>query len=106
MPRLAVVTLLLVLAAPAWALDRVTFATNWRAQAEQGGFYQAVVDGTYARRGLDVTIQQGGPQTNARLLLAAGRVDFAMGSNLIQTFEAVRQRFPSSMSPACSRSIR
>jgi NitT/TauT family transport system substrate-binding protein len=72
----------------------VTFATNWRAQAEHGGFYQAIADGAYARYGLDVAIQQGGPQINARLLLAAGRVDFAMGANLIQTFEAVEQNIP------------
>jgi len=94
MPRIILAVLLLALASPACALDRVTFATNWRAQAEHGGFYQAVVDGTYARYGLDVKIQQGGPQTNARLLLAAGRVDFAMGANLIQTFEAVQQKIP------------
>lgn len=46
-------------APPAAALDRVTFATNWRAEAERGGFYQAVADGTYAKYGLDVTILQG-----------------------------------------------
>ncbi len=80
--------------APAFALDKISFATNWRAQAEHGGFYQAVADGTYARYGLDVAIRQGGPQTNTRLLLAAGRVDFAMGANLIQSFEAVKQDIP------------
>jgi len=90
----SVFCLLCSVCAPALALDKVTFATNWRAQAEHGGFYQAVADGTYARYGLDVTILQGGPQTNARLLLAAGRVDFAMGANLIQTFEAVKQNIP------------
>jgi NitT/TauT family transport system substrate-binding protein len=83
-----------VVALPAFALDKVAFATNWRAQAEHGGFYQAVADGTYARYGLDVTIQQGGPQINARLLLAAGRVDFAMGANTIQMFESVQQNVP------------
>ncbi len=91
--RLAAV-LLLFLSAPAWALDKVSFATNWRAQAEHGGFYQALVDGTYKRYGLDVTIMQGGPQINARLLLAAGRVDFAMGANTIQMFESVAQNVP------------
>ncbi len=95
MPRRLLI-LLFVLAglAPAQALDKITFATNWRAQAEHGGFYQAVADGTYARYGLEVRILQGGPQINARLLLAAGRVDFAMGSNLIQTFDAVKQKIP------------
>ncbi|WP_424363483.1 ABC transporter substrate-binding protein [Methylocystis parvus] len=92
--RLVIAFLTLFAALPALALDKVTFATNWRAQAEHGGFYQAVVDGTYARYGLDVTIQQGGPQINARLLLAAGRVDFAMGANTIQMFESVQQNVP------------
>ena len=49
-------------AAPALAQDKVTYGTNWLAQAEHGGFYQAVADGTYAKYGLDVTIRQGGPQ--------------------------------------------
>ena len=52
------------------AADKVTFATNWLAEAEHGGFYQAVADGTYAKYGLDVKIMQGGPQANNRLLLA------------------------------------
>ncbi len=81
-------------ASPALALDHVTFATNWRAEAEHGGFYQALVDGTYAKYGLDVTIQQGGPQNNARLLLAAGRIDFDLGGNMIQAFTGVEQDVP------------
>ena len=81
-------------ASPALALDHVTFATNWRAEAEHGGFYEALVDGTYAKYGLDVTIQQGGPQSNARLLLAAGRVDFDLGANMIQAFTGVEQDVP------------
>ncbi|MGD9658919.1 MAG: ABC transporter substrate-binding protein [Methylocystis sp.] len=88
------VAIALFCAAHAHALDKVSFATNWRAQAEHGGFYQAVADGTYARYGLDVTVLQGGPQLNARLLLAAGRVDFAMGANTIQMFESVQQNVP------------
>ena len=51
-------------AGPAMALDKVTFGTNWLAEAEHGGFYQAVADGTYAKYGLDVTIVQGGPQAS------------------------------------------
>jgi len=43
------------------ALDKVTFGTNWVAEAEHGGFYQALADGTYRKYGLDVTIRQGGP---------------------------------------------
>ena len=46
-------------AVPAMALDKVTFGTNWKAQAEHGGFYQAVADGTYEKYGLDVTIRPG-----------------------------------------------
>ncbi|MGD9544015.1 MAG: ABC transporter substrate-binding protein [Methylocystis sp.] len=92
--RLVAFLIALLIAAPAAALDKVRFATNWRAQAEHGGFYQAVADGTYARYGLDVAILQGGPQLNARLLLAAGRVDFAMGANTIQMFESAQQNVP------------
>ena len=88
-------TLLALLLAPAAeALDKVRFVTNWRAEAEHGGFYQAIVDGTYARYGIEVELQQGGPQLNSQILLAAGRVDFALGSNSMQIFEAVRQNTP------------
>lgn len=86
--------LLLAQIAPGFAADKVRLATNWRAEAEHGGFYQALVDGTYARYGLDVTIVPGGPQLNTRLLLAAGRVDFALGSNTVEMFDAVRQNTP------------
>jgi NitT/TauT family transport system substrate-binding protein len=61
------------------AQDKVTFATNWLAQAEHGGYYQAVADGTYAKYGLDVTIAQGGPQSPGRPMLVAGQVQFYMG---------------------------
>ena len=74
--------------------DKVTFGTNWLAEAEHGGYYQAVVDGTYAKYGLDVTILPGGPQANNRLLLLAGKIDFYMGGNFIQAFEAVEQKIP------------
>ena len=74
--------------------DKVSFATNWLAEAEHGGFYQAVADGTYARYGLDVTIVPGGPQANNRLLLVAGKIDFNMGANLIQAFDAVAAQVP------------
>ena len=79
---------------PAAAADRVIFGTNWVAQPEHGGFYQALADGTYARYGLDVTILPGGPQVNNRMLLSAGRVDFYMGGNLIQAFSALEQDIP------------
>jgi NitT/TauT family transport system substrate-binding protein len=93
---------LLSLASPVRALDRpsgrpldkVTFATNWLAEGEHGGFYQAKADGTYEKYGLDVTILQGGPNANTKLLLAAGKVEFSLGANLIQAFDAVKQNVP------------
>jgi len=53
---------------------KVTFVTDWKAQAEHGGFYQALAEGTYAKAGLDVTIRQGGPSVNTPQLIAAGAV--------------------------------
>lgn len=78
----------------AQAPDKVSFGTNWVAQAEHGGFYQAVADGTYAKHGLSVTIMQGGPNANNRLLLAAGKLDFYMMANSLQGFDAVAQNVP------------
>jgi hypothetical protein len=83
-----------LVAGPAVALDEVTFGTNWLAQAEHGGFYQAVVDGTYEEFGLDVTIRPGGPQAGNRNLLIAGRIDFYMGGNMIEPFNAVKEGIP------------
>ena len=83
-------------AAPAHAqqLDKVSFGTNWVAEAEHGGFYQAVADGTYEKYGLDVTIVPGGPQVNNRMLLLAGKIDFFMSANSLQSFDAVAQNIP------------
>jgi len=69
------------LISPAQAADKVTFGTNWLAEAEHGGYYQAVADGTYAKYGLEVKILPGGPQANNRLLLAAGRIEFLSAMN-------------------------
>src|SRR5437660_10348309 len=85
------------LGAPAAAqqnLDQVKFGTNWVAEAEHGGFYQAVADGTYRRYGLDVTIVPGGPQVNNRILLPVGKIDFFLSANLLQAFDAVEQNVP------------
>jgi NitT/TauT family transport system substrate-binding protein len=76
------------------AQEKVTYMTNWLAQAEHGGYYQAVADGTYKECGLDVTIQPGGPQVSGRPLLLAGKIDFYMGGNLLQAFEAASQDIP------------
>ena len=84
----------LAFATAANAADKVSFGTNWLAEAEHGGYYQALVDGTYAKYGLDVTIVPGGPQANNGLLLAAGKLDFYMGGNLLLAFDAVDQNLP------------
>lgn len=81
-------------AAGAAAQDKVVFATNWKAQAAHGGFYQALADGTYAKHGLAVTIRQGGPQVNNRPLLPAGRIDFLMTGNLLHSFDNVKNGLP------------
>ena len=73
------------------AADKIKFGTNWLAEAEHGGYYQAVADGTYAKYGLDVEIVQGGPQAANALLLAAGKLDFYMGSSLIEALDALKQ---------------
>jgi NitT/TauT family transport system substrate-binding protein len=78
----------------AYALDKVTFATNWLADPEAGGYYQAVVDGTYAKYGLDVTIMPGGPQTNGGLLLISGKIEFFMGGDMLGDFLNVEQNLP------------
>jgi NitT/TauT family transport system substrate-binding protein len=80
--------------AHAQALDKVTFGTNWVAQAEHGGYYQALADGTYKKYGLDVTILPGGPNANNRILLPVGKIDFYMSANLLQAFDAVAQNIP------------
>ncbi len=83
-----------VLALPAFAENiPVTYGTNWVAQAEHGGFYQAVADGTYAECGLDVTIVPGGPQVNNAALLLAGRIDFYMGGT-VDGFFGVQEGLP------------
>lgn len=68
----------------AHAQEKFTYMTNWYAQAEHGGFYQAVASGIYKKYGLDVTIKMGGPQVNNVQLLAAGQADCVMGSSDLQ----------------------
>jgi NitT/TauT family transport system substrate-binding protein len=75
-------------------LDKVSFGTNWVAEAEHGGFFQAVADGTYKSYGLDVTIVPGGPNVNNRILLISGKLDFFMSANTLQSFDAVANNVP------------
>ena len=85
---------LAALPASAQELEEVAFGTNWLAQAEHGGFYQSVADGTYEACGLDVEIVPGGPQVNNRALMLAGRLDFHMGGDMLQAFNAVEEGIP------------
>jgi NitT/TauT family transport system substrate-binding protein len=80
--------------APAAAQDKVTFGTDWKAQAEHGGFYQAVAAGIYKKHGLDVTLRPGGPQVNHSQLLAAGRLDFNMTPDSFGSLNFVRENIP------------
>lgn len=80
--------------APKPQTTAIRFATDWRAQAEHGGFYEALANGEYARRGLDVTIVQGGPGVNVPQLLAAGAVDLGMGSNSFIVMNLAQEKVP------------
>lgn len=73
---------------------RLKLATDWRAQAELGGYYQAVATGEFARRGLDVTIVQGGPGVNVPQLLATGAVDVGVGSNSFIVLNLAKEGVP------------
>ncbi|MFN7751317.1 MAG: ABC transporter substrate-binding protein [Pseudomonadota bacterium] len=79
--------------APALAQDKLTFLTSWYAQAEHGGFYQALATGLYKKYGLDVTIRMGGPQVNGLQLLAAGQADVMMGYDF-QALKAIESGIP------------
>ena len=85
---------LAVSGAGAQGLDQISFGTNWVAEAEHGGFYQALADGTYEAYGLDVTIVPGGPQTSNRQLMLAGKIQFFMAGNLMEPFYSIEQDIP------------
>ena len=75
-------------------MPEMSFGTNWVAQAEHGGYYQAVADGTYEACGISVTIVPGGPQVNNRALMIAGKMDFFMGGNMLLPWNARQQGIP------------
>lgn len=75
-------------------LTHITFVTDWKAQAEHGGFYEALALGLYRARGLDVRIAEGGPSVNVPQLLAGGAADFGIGSNGFVPLNLVRQGAP------------
>jgi NitT/TauT family transport system substrate-binding protein len=84
----------LLIGTAARADDKVTIGTDWRAEAEHGGLYQALATGIYKKYHLDVTIRQGGPNLNQAQLLAAGRYDFAIQSNSFEPLNMVRSGIP------------
>ena len=86
----AAAALALCAASGALAQEKFVYLTNWFAEAEHGGFYQALASGGYKRAGLDVTIKMGGPQVNGMQLLAAGQADCIMGYD-VQTMKAREQ---------------
>jgi NitT/TauT family transport system substrate-binding protein len=88
-----VLGLILAGAPSAQALDKVSFQTNWRAQAEHGGFYQALATGIYKKYGLDAEIRMGGPQQDPNALLLAGKVDFIMSGGF-SGFNYVKENLP------------
>ena len=73
---------------------KLTMGTNWKAQAEHGGYYQAVATGIYAKHGLDVTVRMGGPQINNPQMLVAGVLDFSMGSDSFNGLNFVKNEIP------------
>ena len=77
----------LAAAGQAQAADKFVYMTNWFAEAEHGGFYQALATGLYQKAGLDVTIKMGGPQVNIFQLMAAGQADCVMGSSDLQIMQ-------------------
>src|SRR5579872_1614227 len=83
-----------MLAKPAAALDQVSLGTDWKAEAEHGGYYQAIATGIYAKYGLQVELRQGGPQVNHSQLLAAGRLDFDEEPNSFLPLNFVKENIP------------
>ncbi|OFJ44679.1 bicyclomycin resistance protein [Pseudomonas koreensis] len=90
---MALVPAALIASPLALANDKVVLLTSWYAQAEQGGFYQALADGLYEKEGLDVTIRMGGPQVNGMQLLLNKQADFIVNYDL-QILKSVEQGLP------------
>ncbi len=88
-----VVVSILAYCAGARGQETLVFATDWLAQAEHGGFYQAVAEGTYKKHGIDLRLRQGGPQVNGLQLLAAGQLEVAM-ADALQVTSAIEQKVP------------
>jgi NitT/TauT family transport system substrate-binding protein len=92
--RVALLVLLTVSLAAAAQAESITFGTDWKAEAEHGGYYQAIAAGIYKKYGLDVTLRQGGPQVNHAQLLAAGALDFSLSPNSFGPLNFAQQNIP------------
>jgi NitT/TauT family transport system substrate-binding protein len=90
---LAALATAFAVAGMAWA-DTVSFGTDWKAEAEHGGYYQAIAAGIYKKYGLDVNLRQGGPQVNHAQLLAAGVLDFNLAPNSFGPLNYAQQNIP------------
>jgi NitT/TauT family transport system substrate-binding protein len=95
-PAVLLTLLFILLFGPltARANDKITFGLDWKAEAEYGGYYQALATGLYEKAGLDVTIREGGPQVNHNALLMAGRLDFNITSDCFLALNFVAQNVP------------
>jgi NitT/TauT family transport system substrate-binding protein len=91
---LAAILALMLAPLAARADDKITFGLDWKAEAEYGGYYQALATGLYQKAGLDVTIRQGGPQVNHTQLLLAGRLDFNITGNSFLALNFVKENIP------------
>jgi len=85
---------ILALARGATPAETITFGTDWKAEAEHGGYYQAIAAGIYRQHGLEVTLRQCGPQVNHAQLLAAGRIDFNLAPNSFIPLNFVQENIP------------
>jgi len=83
---------LLATSGAAKAAEKIVFVTNWKAEAEHGGFYQAIARGLYAKRGLDVQLRQGGPGIDNIQLIASGAADMVVASNDFGMLNLVREK--------------
>lgn len=92
--RLLILAAAVLLAAAPARAERIVFAMDWKAQPEQGGFFEALAAGLYKARGLEVEIRSGGPGLDNQQLMAAGAVDMALGSNVFFAFNLVKAGAP------------
>src|SRR5438477_11999910 len=84
----------LALARGATGAETITFGTDWKAEAEHGGYYQAIATGIYRQHGIDLTLRQGGPQVNHAQLLAAGVLAFNLAPNSFGPLNLTAENIP------------